>query len=185
MLVKGLIMKIALKFKKSLPSNTHYILIFWRGSTEFTSSLRQPLYKYTEMREPTCSGRLFLPLWEEVTQLSLAKSDSVIRPGGLGGTIWFRRATGRKSRKMSNEGKRKKQNMKNRAHCVKSCTLRCVISQARKPVSEETIKQENANRGWVSRQGTAVWTHQELRWAAVSRKSPLVKVCRRFARQIH
>lgn len=130
---------------------------YWSSEEgEFTSLLRQPLYKYTEMREPTCSGRLVPPLWEEVTQLSLAKSDSVIRPGGLGGTIWFRRATGRKSRKMSNEGKRKKQNMKNRAHCVKSCTLRCVISQARKPVSEETIKQENANRGWVSRQGTAV-----------------------------
>lgn len=153
MLVKGLIMKIYLKFKKSLPSNTHYILIFWRGSTEFTSLLRQPLYNYTEMREPTCSGRLVPPLWEEVTQLSLAKSDSVIRPGGLGGTIWFRRATGRKSRKMSNEEKAKNEN---RAHCVKSCTLRCVISQARKPVLEETIKQENANRGWVSRQGTAV-----------------------------
>lgn len=107
MLVKGLIMKIYLKFKKSLPSNTHYILIFWRGSTEFTSLLRQPLYNYTEMREPTCSGRLVPPLWEEVTQLSLAKSDSVIRPGGLGGTIWFQRATGRKSRKMSNEEKSK------------------------------------------------------------------------------
>lgn len=31
----------------------------------------------------------FLPLWEEAARLSLHKSDSVIKPKGLGGSVGF------------------------------------------------------------------------------------------------
>lgn len=79
---------IPVKYKISCHPNKHHILISSTGRLSSADYFHWPSVSTLRWANPRVMGG-FSPLWEEVTRLSSAKSDSVIKPKGLGGSIWF------------------------------------------------------------------------------------------------
>lgn len=85
---RGLFKMIPVKYKISCHPNKHHLLISSMGRLSSADYFHWPSVSTLRWANPRVMGG-FSPLWEEVTRLSSAKSDSVIKPKGLGGSIWF------------------------------------------------------------------------------------------------
>lgn len=84
--MRGFLNTIPVKYEISCHSNKHYLLILSMGRAAWADCFQRPVYRHRQM-DGLADGGGFQRTWEEVTQLSWAKSDSVIKTKSLGGSI--------------------------------------------------------------------------------------------------